>query len=67
MIQVYKRDNEKSDALLRRFNRVVQESGLLRTLKGCRFRVKPPTKRERRESAQRKAMIRKMKNESFLT
>ncbi|MCX6807044.1 MAG: 30S ribosomal protein S21 [Candidatus Berkelbacteria bacterium] len=62
MIEVTKKDHEKPEALLRRFNRVVQESGLLKTVKEYRFYNKPPTRRERRESAQRKIMIKKLKN-----
>lgn len=62
MIEVRKKEDEKPEALLRRFNRIIQDSGLLRTIKETRFRTKPPTRRERRETAQRKAMIRRLKS-----
>jgi len=63
MIEVRKRQSEKPEALLRRFNRIVQESGLLKTVKECRFYLKPPTRKERREAAKRKAMLKRLKNE----
>jgi ribosomal protein S21 len=61
MIQVRKRQGERAELLLRRFNRAVQESGLLRIVKETKFYTKPPSKRERREEAKRKMMIKKLK------
>lgn len=61
MINVRKKEGERPEALLRRFNRVVQESGLLKTVKENRFYEKPATRRARRDSAQRKIMIKKIK------
>ncbi len=61
MIYVRKKEGERPEALLRRFNRVVQESGLLKTVKESRFYEKAPTRRARRDSAQRKIMIKKIK------
>jgi small subunit ribosomal protein S21 len=61
LIYVSKKENERPEALLRRFNRLVQESGLLKNVKEHRFFTKPPTRRARRESAQRKMMIKKIK------
>lgn len=61
MIQVRKKQGERSEALLRRFNRVVQDSGLLRIIKESKFRTKPPSRRKRREEAKRKTIIKKLK------
>lgn len=55
---VQARDNERPDVVLRRFNRVVQESGLARTVKFIRYFQKPITRRFRRASAIRKAATR---------
>lgn len=62
MIYARKKESERPEALLRRFNRMVQESGLLKTVKEGRFYAKPPTRRDRKESALRKNMIKKLKN-----
>ena len=62
MIYARKKEGERPEALLRRFNRMVQESGLLKTVKEGRFYVKPTTRRDRKESALRKNMIKKLKN-----
>ena len=61
MIKVRKKDGERPEALLRRFNRAVQENGLLKTVKESRFYQKPKTRTERRSSAQRKIMNKKIK------
>ena len=61
MIEVRRKEGEKFEALLRRFNRVVQDSGLLKTVKETRFHLRPPSRRERREVAKRKAMIKRIK------
>jgi ribosomal protein S21 len=65
MIQIQRKLGEKPEALLRRFNRLIQEAGLSKIVRENRFNVKPPTRRERRETAQRKVMIRKLKNEAL--
>ncbi len=62
MIYVRKRENERGEALLRRFNRVVQDNGLLKTVKENGFFEKPKSRRARRESARRKMMIKKIKD-----
>lgn len=55
MIQVTRKDaKESSENLLRRFNRKVQQSGALSTVKQKQFFQKPPSKPERR----RKAIVR---------
>lgn len=55
MIQVTRKDTKEStENLLRRFNRKVQQSGALATVKQNQFFQKPASKRDRR----RKAIIR---------
>jgi small subunit ribosomal protein S21 len=52
MILVTRKDSKESvEALLRRFNRRVQQSGVLATVKGLQHFEKPDSKRERRERA----------------
>jgi len=55
MIQVTRKDaKESTENLLRRFNRKVQQSGALSTVKQNQFFLKPTSKRDRR----RKAIVR---------
>ncbi|HET7059725.1 MAG TPA: 30S ribosomal protein S21 [Candidatus Saccharimonadales bacterium] len=55
MIQVTRKDSKEStENMLRRFNRKVQQSGALSTVKGNQYFQKPTSKPERR----RKAIIR---------
>ncbi len=52
MIQVTRKDNKESvDNLLRRFNRKVQQSGILTKVKQDQFFEKPISKRDRRKRA----------------
>ncbi len=52
MIQVTRKDSKESfENLLRRFNRKVQQSGLLAKAKQEQFFEKPLSKRDRREKA----------------
>jgi len=52
MIQVSRKDSKESvEALLRRFNRRVQQSGVLATAKGVQYFEKPVSKRDRRARA----------------
>ncbi len=52
MIQVTRKDSKESfENLLRRFNRKVQQSGLLATAKQSQFFEKPLSKRDRRQKA----------------
>jgi len=56
MIEVTRKDSKESvENLLRRFNRKVQQSGLILTAKQAQFFEKPISKPERR----RKAIIRR--------
>lgn len=52
MIQVTRKDSKEStETLLRRFNRRVQQSGVLAVSKQSQFFEKPASKRERRLQA----------------
>lgn len=58
MIQVTRKDsNEASENLIRRFNRKVQQSGILAKVKGLQYFEKPISKTERRK----KAILRKQR------
>lgn len=58
MIQVTRKDSKEStENLLRRFNRKVQQSGVISVAKQNQFFQKPVSKRERR----RKAIIRQQR------
>ncbi len=61
MIQVTRKDSKESlENLLRRFNRKVQQAGVVAIVKGNQYFEKPMSKRERRNKAiiraQRKAL-----------
>lgn len=49
------RKSENPEVIIRRFLREVQLSGVLTEAKKRRYREKEPSRRERRESAKRKA------------
>jgi len=52
MIQVTRKDSKESvEALLRRFNRRVQQSGVLAAAKQSQYFEKPASKRDRRQRA----------------
>ena len=67
MITVTKKDSKESvENLLRRFNRKVQQAGLLTTAKSMQYFEKPPSKRDRRTRAilrreRKAAKIKKLK------
>jgi small subunit ribosomal protein S21 len=64
MIQVTKKDSrESTDGLLRRFNRKVQQSGIINEAKRIQYFEKPISKRERREKAilRRQRKVQKIK------
>jgi len=61
MIEVTRKDGKEStENLIRRFNRRVQQAGIVNTVKQAQFFEKPMSKRERRNKAiirnQRKAI-----------
>lgn len=52
MIQVTRKDSRESvENLLRRFNRKVQQSGVLSAAKASQYFEKPESRRERRQKA----------------
>ena len=61
MIEVKRKGEEKFDVMLRRFNREVQQSGVLTIAKTKRFFANEINRSQRRKSAIRKNVIRKLK------
>jgi ribosomal protein S21 len=60
-LEIRKKDRESSDKLLRRFNRSVQQSGLLSLVKKKKYFEKTPSKNVRRLDAQRETMIKNIR------
>ena len=58
MLKITRQNNEKFDRMLRRFNRSVQQSGILTLAKKKRFREPELTRRARRIDAIRQGKIR---------
>ena len=54
MVEVRKREHETTAAMLRRFTRRVQQSGILIHTRRAKFYKSKPTKREARERALRR-------------
>lgn len=63
MVEVKKKDGESFESLLRRFNRKIQQSGVLVRARKTRFFEPPKSKRFIREDARRRAGIREKKEE----
>jgi len=61
LIEIKRKGEEKFDVLLRRFNREVQQSGILTVAKEKRYFEKDQNRSMRRRSAVRRNMIRKLK------
>lgn len=61
MIEVKKKGSERFESMLRRFNREVQQSGILTLSKKNRFFEKDPNRSLRRASAVRKSARRRIK------
>jgi ribosomal protein S21 len=59
VLEVKKKDGESFESLLRRFTRKTIQSGKILQAKKIRFRQKPKTRRELKESALRKETVRK--------
>ncbi len=66
-ISVERKDNESFEQLFRRFKRKVTQGGFLSTARKKQFYEKPLTKRERKEKALRKKMIRELKKKRLMT
>lgn len=60
-IEVKRKEKETTGSLLRRFTRLIQQSGILFLVRKARFYEKPKTKREKRESALRRDQLRKIR------
>ena len=63
MVEVKKKDNESFENLLRRFNRKVQQSGVLIRARRTRFFDKPVSRNLQRSAAQRRSVIRAVKED----
>ena len=63
MVEVKKKDNESFESLLRRFNRKVQQSGILIRARKTRFFSKPKSRNLERAAARRRARIKDEKEE----
>ncbi len=61
MVEVKRREHESVESLIRRFNKRVQQSGVILRAKKRRFYETPRTKRELRQAAVRGQMITKRK------
>jgi small subunit ribosomal protein S21 len=56
--EVVSSENESIDSLLRRFNKKVQQSGILSEVRRREFFEKPSIKRKRKEAAKRRKSAR---------
>lgn len=63
MVEVKKKDGESFESLLRRFNRRIQQSGVLVRARKIRFFEPPKSKRLVREDARRRAQIKRRREE----
>ncbi|MFH0952011.1 MAG: 30S ribosomal protein S21 [Patescibacteria group bacterium] len=61
MVEVRKKEGESAESLVRRFNKRVQQSGVLLQAKRGRFFEPPKNKRKAREDAQRRSEIKEKK------
>lgn len=61
LLEVKRKGEEKFDVLLRRFNREIQQSGILTVAKTKRYHEKEINRDQKRKSAIRKNVIRKLK------
>ena len=59
MVEVRRKERETFGAMLRRFTRRVQMSGVLKEARRTRFYAKPPTRVKKKESALRRIQTRK--------
>lgn len=67
MLQVVRKDDKESlENLIRRFNKKVQQSGVLGVARRKKFFEKPLSKREQREIAIRKKARKELKAKQYL-
>ncbi|MCX6811803.1 MAG: 30S ribosomal protein S21 [Candidatus Berkelbacteria bacterium] len=64
-IEAERRNNEPFERLFRRFNRKIQESGVLTSAKEKRFFSREPNRHLRREGAIRREVIRKARYQEY--
>lgn len=63
MVEVKRKDNESFDNLLRRFNRKIQQSGVLVRARKTRFFAPAKSRNLQRSVAQRRAEMREVREE----
>ncbi len=63
MVEVKKKDNESFESLLRRFNRKIQQSGVLIRARKTRFFEPPKSRNLQKVAARRRAQIKMEKEE----
>ncbi len=63
MVEVKKKDNESFDSLLRRFNRKIQQSGVLIRARRIRFFEAPKSRNLQKVAARRRSQIKAQKEE----
>ncbi len=63
MVEVKKKDNESFDSLLRRFNRKIQQSGVLIRARKTRFFEPPKSRNLQKAAARRRSTIKAEKDE----
>ena len=61
MVEVKKKDNESSESLIRRFNRRVQQSGVLLRTKKDQYFASTPNDRKVKDKAIRRSKIKEKK------
>jgi small subunit ribosomal protein S21 len=61
LADVVSQENESFESLLRRFNKRVQQEGVLSELRRREFFEKPSIKRKRKEAAKKRKSIRPVK------
>ena len=60
-MEIKRKNNESSERLLRRFNRSVQQSGLLSLVKKKKYFEREPSRNVKRKEAQREQMIKEFR------
>ena len=63
MVEVKKKDGESFESLLRRFNRKIQQSGVLVRARRIRFFETPKSERGVREDARRRSVVKEKREE----
>ncbi len=63
MVEVKKKENESFESLLRRFNRKIQQSGVLVRARKIRFFESPKSRNLQKVAARRRSQIKAQKEE----